>query len=83
MASAALSIVVVPQGDAPSDVRAAAVFAIPLVSTTLGVAVLGETLTRNEPVGAVLVLVGAWLTRPRAPRGAPTPTPRQQVTRPG
>ena len=41
-------------------------YLIPLVSTTLGIVVLGESLTWNEPVGAVLVLPGAWLTRPRA-----------------
>lgn len=100
VATGALALVVVPQGDPPSSLPATVVLAmvalgvlgtglayvllyrvvaiagavtattvtylIPLVSTTLGIAVLGESLTWNEPVGAVLVLGGAWLTRPRA-----------------
>lgn len=116
VATGALSLVVVPQGDAPTDVALDVVLAvlglgvlgtglayvllyrvvalagattastvtylIPLVSTTLGIVVLGEALTWNEPVGAVLVLLGAWLTRPRARRDAPTPTPHLRETRP-
>jgi drug/metabolite transporter (DMT)-like permease len=35
-------------------------YLIPIFSTILGVVVLGETLTWNEPVGAVIVLVGVW-----------------------
>ena len=34
-------------------------YLIPVVSTTLGIVVLGESLTWNEPVGAGLVLAGA------------------------
>jgi len=54
-------------------------YLIPLVSTTLGIAVLGESLTWNEPLGAALVLAGAWLTRPRGASGlaAPKPPPRE------
>jgi drug/metabolite transporter (DMT)-like permease len=50
-------------------------YLIPVVSTTLGIVVLGESLTWNEPLGAGLVLAGAWLTRPRATpvRRAPAP----------
>jgi drug/metabolite transporter (DMT)-like permease len=103
VASAALAVIVLPQGDVPSQVPvevalalaalgvlgtglayvllyrvvalAGAVTAttvtylIPVVSTTLGIVVLGESLTWNEPAGALLVLVGAWLTRPPAPAG--------------
>lgn len=117
VASAALVVVVVPQGDVPTSVPADVVpamlalgvlgtglayvllyrvvalagsttastvtYLIPLVSTTLGIVVLGEALTWNEPVGAVLVLSGAWLTRPRARPVAPEPTRRQPETRPG
>ena len=109
VATAALAVVVVPLGEAPTSIPAPTLLAmlglgvlgtgfayvllyrvvslagattastvtylIPLVSTALGVAVLGEALTWNEPVGAALVLAGAWLTRPRAApvRSAPLP----------
>ncbi|WP_443058484.1 DMT family transporter [Streptomyces sp. NBC_00442] len=41
---------------------------IPVIATTAGVAVLGESLSWNTPVGAAVVLAGAALTqsRPRA-----------------
>jgi drug/metabolite transporter (DMT)-like permease len=35
-------------------------YLIPIFSTALGVVVLGETLTWNEPVGAVIVLAAVW-----------------------
>ncbi len=35
-------------------------YVIPIVSTTLGVIVLGERLSWNEPVGAAVVLAGMW-----------------------
>ncbi len=43
---------------------------IPVIATTAGVAVLGEHLGWNTPVGALIVLAGAALTqsRPRSPR---------------
>jgi drug/metabolite transporter (DMT)-like permease len=49
---------------------------IPVIATAAGVAVLGESLSWNTPVGAVIVLAGAALTqtRPRkraAPQAAP------------
>ncbi|MEV4949923.1 DMT family transporter [Streptomyces sp. NPDC053755] len=61
---------------------------IPVIATAAGVAVLGEQLAWNTPVGAVIVLAGAALTQARAPRrpagtlspdqptpaGAPAPT---------
>ncbi|MER0444428.1 DMT family transporter [Streptomyces sp. Edi4] len=45
---------------------------IPVIATAAGVAVLGEHLSWNTPVGAAVVLAGAALTqsRPRARRGA-------------
>ncbi|MGW3630920.1 DMT family transporter [Streptomyces sp. NPDC005122] len=41
---------------------------IPVIATTAGVAVLGESLTWSTPVGAVIVLAGAALTQPRSRR---------------
>lgn len=67
---------------AGSTTASTVTYLIPLVSTTLGIVVLGEELTWNEPVGGVLVLLGAWLTRPRGRPGAPAPTRRQPATRP-
>jgi drug/metabolite transporter (DMT)-like permease len=49
-------------------------YLIPIVATTAGVTLLGETLHWNEPVGAVVILVGAALTqrrpKPRLAEGA-------------
>ncbi len=116
VATAALAVVVVPLGDAPTSIPAPALLAmlglgvlgtgfayilmyrvislagattastvtylIPLVSTALGIAVLGEALTWNEPVGAALVLSGAWLTRPRAAAARSAPLPHTEEPRP-
>ncbi|MFK8907823.1 DMT family transporter [Streptomyces sp. YS-3] len=41
---------------------------IPVIATAAGVLVLGEGLSWNTPVGAVIVLAGAALTQTRAPR---------------
>lgn len=116
VATAALSLVMLPLGDAPTSIPAPALLAmlglgvlgtgfayilmyrvislagattastvtylIPLVSTTLGIVVLGEALTWNEPVGAALVLGGAWLTRPRAAPARSAPLPHSGGTRP-
>ena len=43
---------------AGSVVSASVTYATPLVSTFLGIVVLGEALTWNQPVGAVIVLIG-------------------------
>ena len=45
-------------------------YLIPIVATAAGVLLLGESLSWNEPVGAVVILIGAALTqrRPRAPQ---------------
>jgi len=117
VATGALALVVVPQGDPPVSLPPNVVLAmtalgvlgtglayvllyrvvalagavtattvtylIPVVSTTLGIVVLGETLTWNEPAGAVLVLAGAWLTRPPAPGAPPEPRQPDEVPRPG
>lgn len=44
-------------------VAATVTYLIPLVSTTLGVLVLGEPLTWNEPVGGAIALVGVALAQ--------------------
>lgn len=52
---------------------------IPVIATAAGVTLLGEDLSWNTPVGALVVLAGAALTqsRPRAGRAPtlPEPTP--------
>lgn len=63
---------------------------IPVIATGAGVALLGEHLTWNTPVGAVVVLAGAALTQTRGPRrrtrkpappaSASTPTLLQATT---
>jgi drug/metabolite transporter (DMT)-like permease len=45
-------------------------YLIPIVATTAGVTLLGETLHWNEPVGAVVILAGAALTQ-RRPKPQP------------
>ncbi|MEU7106108.1 DMT family transporter [Streptomyces sp. NPDC046215] len=40
---------------------------LPVIATVAGVAVLGEELTWNTPVGAVIVLIGAALTQSKGP----------------
>ncbi|EGE45811.1 EamA family transporter [Streptomyces sp. SID4928] len=47
---------------------------IPVIATAAGVALLGEQLAWNTPVGALIVLVGAALTQSR-PRPAAPPEP--------
>jgi drug/metabolite transporter (DMT)-like permease len=44
-------------------IAATVTYLIPLVSTTLGILVLGEPLTWNEPVGGVIALVGVALAQ--------------------
>ena len=48
---------------AGSVVSASITYATPLVSTVLGIVVLGEAVVWNQPVGAVIVLVGAALVQ--------------------
>ncbi|MFJ2027385.1 DMT family transporter [Streptomyces sp. NPDC087897] len=48
---------------------------IPVIATAAGVALLGERLSWNTPVGALVVLVGAALTRSRARTAVSGPGP--------
>jgi drug/metabolite transporter (DMT)-like permease len=48
---------------AGSVVSTSVTYATPVVSTFLGILVLGEALTWNQPVGAVIVLIGAALVQ--------------------
>jgi drug/metabolite transporter (DMT)-like permease len=48
-------------------------YVTPVVGVLLGVLVLGETLSWNEPVGAVLVLVGILFAQRRIRLGSSTP----------
>ncbi|MEZ5185177.1 MAG: DMT family transporter [Candidatus Nanopelagicales bacterium] len=48
---------------AGSVVSASVTYAAPVVATFLGIVVLGESMTWNEPVGAVIVLLGAALVQ--------------------
>ncbi|GFN02413.1 hypothetical protein Smic_09690 [Streptomyces microflavus] len=47
---------------------------IPVIATAAGVALLGEQLSWNTPVGAVIVLAGAALTQSR-----PSPSARART----
>ncbi len=69
-------------------------YVIPVFSTTLGVVLLNEPLTWNEPVGAAVVLGAVWATTHRRagdrrgaqgarPRSAPARSPRSAATAPG
>ncbi len=42
-------------------------YVVPLFATVLGIVVLGERLTWNEPVGAVIVLLGVAVSQDRLP----------------
>nr|WP_240495504.1 DMT family transporter [Streptomyces showdoensis] len=57
---------------------------IPVIATAAGVALLGEHLAWNTPVGAVIVLAGAALTQTRGPRrrGTASPTAPTAAARP-
>ncbi|WP_223872921.1 DMT family transporter [Streptomyces sp. SP18CM02] len=48
---------------------------IPVIATAAGVALLGEQLSWNTPVGALIVLIEAALTQSRARPATPTATP--------
>ncbi|MFH9753265.1 DMT family transporter [Streptomyces griseus] len=54
---------------------------IPVIATAAGVALLGERLSWNTPVGALIVLVGAALTQSRA-RPATTAVPKEPAGHP-
>ncbi len=54
---------------------------IPVIATAAGVALLGERLSWNTPVGALIVLVGAALTQSRA-HPAATAVPKEPAGHP-
>jgi drug/metabolite transporter (DMT)-like permease len=60
---------------AGSVVCSAITYVTPVVSTFLGIAVLGEAVTWNQPVGAVIVLVGAGLVQGLVKSGTSGPRP--------
>ncbi|MFI6644193.1 DMT family transporter [Streptomyces sp. NPDC050504] len=51
---------------------------IPVIATAAGVALLGEQLSWNTPVGAAIVLAGAALTQTRPRRARPVPRGNRQ-----
>ncbi|MFC9244549.1 DMT family transporter [Streptomyces sp. NPDC057136] len=62
---------------------------VPVIATAAGVALLGEQLSWNTPVGALIVIAGAALTQSRArssagtpPRQTPGKTPRKTLQEP-
>jgi drug/metabolite transporter (DMT)-like permease len=50
---------------AGAQIASTVTYLVPLFSTVLGVAVLGETLSWNQPVGGAVVLLGVALTQGR------------------
>lgn len=54
--------------DAGATVASTVTYVMPIFSTVAGVAVLGERLTWNEPVGAIVIIVGAALSQGRLKR---------------
>ncbi|MEV0262471.1 DMT family transporter [Streptomyces sp. NPDC050617] len=54
----------------------------PVIATAAGVTLLGERLTWNTPVGAVIVLAGAALTQSRRRPGRAEPEPRRPAEEP-
>ena len=67
---------------APATVTSSVTYLTPVFAAIVGVSFLGESLSWNEPLGAVLILAGAALAQGRL-RGrrrvvpAPVPSPRQ------
>jgi drug/metabolite transporter (DMT)-like permease len=53
---------------AGAQVASTVTYVVPLFATVLGVAVLGEDLSWNQPVGAAIVLAGVALTQGRLSR---------------
>jgi drug/metabolite transporter (DMT)-like permease len=59
-------------------------YLIPVVGVLLGIVVLGERLSWNEPVGALLVIAGIALSQGRLPRRRPVAEPvAEHATAPG
>jgi drug/metabolite transporter (DMT)-like permease len=61
-------------------------YVIPVVAVALGIMVLGETLSWNEPAGAVLILIGILFAQERIHwgrrRGTPSPRSGQDAAHP-
>ena len=53
------------QAAAGSIVASTTMYVIPIVSTILGITVLGESVTWNEPVGCAIILLGAAISQGR------------------
>ncbi|MHB8335143.1 MAG: DMT family transporter [Acidimicrobiales bacterium] len=60
--------------NAPATVASSVTYLTPVFAVLVGIAFLGESLTWNEPVGALLILLGAAIAqerfRPRSPQPA-------------
>ena len=67
--------------DAGATVAATVAYLLPVVSVLAGIAVLGERLTWNQPVGAAVIVAGAALTQTRSSSTARTA--RRSARRPG
>jgi drug/metabolite transporter (DMT)-like permease len=68
---------------AGSVVSASVTYATPVVSTLLGIVLLGEAVTWNQPVGAVIVLLGASMVQGlliRRRRGTSEPARSRALT---
>jgi len=53
---------------APATIASSVTYLTPVFAVVVGVAFLGESLSWNEPVGALLILVGAALAQDRLHR---------------
>ena len=51
---------------AGATTAASVTYIVPIVATVLGIVVLGEQLLWHEPVGAVIVLGGVWLSQQKS-----------------
>jgi drug/metabolite transporter (DMT)-like permease len=66
---------------AGATTAASVTYLVPVVATTLGIVVLGESLRWYEPLGVVIVLAGVWLAG-RTPRTGPHPRVAEPVGAP-
>jgi drug/metabolite transporter (DMT)-like permease len=67
--------------DVGATSTATVAYVIPIVSTLLGIVALGEPLRWYEPVGAAIIVVGAFLAQSRERPQAVTVSPRSASTR--
>ncbi|WP_269048092.1 EamA family transporter [Paenarthrobacter sp. Z7-10] len=61
----------------------AVTYLTPVVGVALGVVVLGETVSWNEPLGAFIVIIGIAAEQGRFPALRPTTQPARTVSAPG